>query len=144
MPSMLEISPTKYMMLNICTDTVQNDTGANNNVTDKKQLLVTYKDIESYPIGGVKAEDLVIICTGKGILPWLSQEGKCTMVETLYCADVDGTIISSTIVVIQQIQLYQRFTITANINNEKGELNSQKWSTTNHIPNDDDKWTMVP
>jgi len=132
------------MMLNICIYTVKSDTGENNNVTDRKQLLVTYKDIESYPIGGVKAEDLAIICTGKGIPPRLSQEGKCTMIETLYCADVDGTIISSTTVVIQQIHLYQGFTITANINNEKGELNSQKRSTTNHIPNDDDKWTMVP
>ena len=103
--STLDISSTKYMMLNICTDIVQKDTGAINNVTGKKQILVVYEDIEPYPIGGVKAQDVVIIFTGKGLLQWLSQEGKCTMVEHLYCTDIHGIIISPTKVVLQYVHL---------------------------------------
>ena len=54
MPSTLDISPTKYTMLNICTGTVQNGTRANKNITDKKKLLVAYANIKPYPIGGAK------------------------------------------------------------------------------------------
>ena len=122
MPSTLDISPTKDLMLNICKDTVQNNTGENNNVTDKKHLLVAYDDIEPYPIGGVKAEDVAIMCIGKGLLPWLSKEGKFTMVETLYGADVDGSSISPTTVIQKHIHLYQGFTINSNIYNEEGEI----------------------
>ena len=42
-----------------------------------------YTDIESFPIEGVKADKIAIVCTGKGMLPWLSREEKYTMIETL-------------------------------------------------------------
>ena len=80
---------------------------------------MVYEDIELYPIGGDYAEDVVIVCTCKELLPWLSQEGKFTMVKNVYYADVDGTIISPTTVVLQHIHLHQGFAITANIDNEK-------------------------
>ena len=60
-------------MFNIYTNTVQNDIGPNKNVTDKKRLFAVYEDTEPYPIG-VKAEDLTIVCTDKGLLTWLSNE----------------------------------------------------------------------
>ena len=55
--------------INIFTDKIQNDTGANKAVTNNKQLLYKYKDIAPYPIGGVKADDIAIVCTGEGLLP---------------------------------------------------------------------------
>lgn len=42
------------------------------------------------------------------------------MIRTLYCKDVDGTIISPTTVVEQNTERYQGFTITANCDNGKG------------------------
>ena len=41
--------------INICTETVQSDTGANKAVTNNKNILYSYSDIDPYPIGGVKA-----------------------------------------------------------------------------------------
>ena len=61
---------------NISTDSVQNDTGANRNVTSKKFSIHTYEYIAPFPIGGVKADDAAIVCTGKWLLPWLSIEEK--------------------------------------------------------------------
>ena len=83
----------------ICTDKVQSDTGANQAVTNNKESLYAYSDIEAYPIGGVKADEVAIVCTGHGLLPWQSQEGQIIMVKLMYCKDVDGTIISPTTVV---------------------------------------------
>lgn len=106
----------------ICTESVQNNTGANRNVTSIKSCIHAYEDVEPFPIGGVKADDVAIICTGKGLLPWLSKEGKLTMVEMLYCTDVEGTIISLTTVVQQHTHLYQGFTIIANVDDGTGIL----------------------
>ena len=48
----------------ICTERVQNDTGANQVVTNIKHISLEYKDIFPYPIGGVKLDDVAIICIG--------------------------------------------------------------------------------
>ena len=102
------------------------------NETDQKDPLVAYEDIEPYQIGRVKVEDVAIVCTSKRLLPWLSKEVKCTMVDTLYCAEV-GTIISPTTVVQKHINLYQRFTINVSINNETGELELNHRDGVQHI-----------
>ena len=41
----------------------------------------------------------------------MSKEGVCAMVETLYCAEVDGTIISPTTVAEQHKDKYEEFEI---------------------------------
>ena len=51
-----------------------------------------YTEIKPFLIGGIKVEEIVIECTGKVILSWLSRKGKCTMIETIYCTEVEGTI----------------------------------------------------
>lgn len=56
--------------IHICTDTIQNDTGANRAVTNNIKLLHQYETINSYPIGGVKANEVAISCTGEELLPW--------------------------------------------------------------------------
>ena len=86
---------------------IQNDIGANRFVTDIKYLIVGYKDIDAYPIVGIKKEDIVIVCTGKGYLSWYSTEGLCTMVEVFYSANCDGTLISPTNIVSTNSEKYQ-------------------------------------
>ena len=54
-----------HIEFHICTDPIQSDTGANENVTCNKSSIHNYVDIEPYPIGGVKADEVAIVCTGK-------------------------------------------------------------------------------
>ena len=82
--------------INICTKFMQNDTGVNRSVTNNMNLLHNYKPIDPYSIGGVKADDVAIVCTGFGFLHWQSKEGRVLHIKSLYCKDVDGTIISPT------------------------------------------------
>ena len=96
--------------------------GANRNVTDNKNILLNYTDITPYPIGGVKADDIAITCTGKGCIPWTSQEGNCIMVETLYCNKVAGTLITPTAVTKQHSDIYQGYNISVNIDSCTGTL----------------------
>ena len=108
--------------INICMETVQSDTGANKEVTNNKSILYAYSDIDPYPIGGVKAEDIAILCTGHGLLPWQTNEGTIIMVRTLYCKEVDGTIISPTTVIEQNQHKYYGFDIENNCDTGKGLL----------------------
>ena len=48
-------------------------------ITSPTQLL------KSYLISDVKADDVAIVCTGKGLLPWKTNEDTIIMVRTLYC-----------------------------------------------------------
>ena len=61
-------------------------------------------------------------CTGKGLIPWMSKEGQILCIETLYSAEVEGTIISPTTMVQQHTEQYQGFTIEANVDNGTGDL----------------------
>ena len=101
---------------------IQDDIGANQNVTHIKSIIHDYVDIEPYPIGGVKADDVAIICTGKGYLPWLSKEGVLSMVPILYCKEVDGTIVSPTTIVIHYKSMYSGFVIETDTDNGTGVL----------------------
>ena len=120
-------SPILNNQIRICTEKVQSDTGANQAVTNNKDALYAYSDIDPYPIGGVKADEVAIVCTGHGLLPWQSREGNIIMVRTMYCRDVDGTIISPTTVVHQNSDIYQGFTIDSDCDNGVGilKLNSR-------------------
>ena len=108
--------------IKICTDTIQNDTSANKAVTNNKELLYQYQSIQPYPIGGVKAYGVAIVCTGKGLLPWKTNEGTILMIQTLYCKEIDGTIISPTTIVEQNEKEYQGFTNIADCDTGHGTL----------------------
>ena len=101
---------------------IQNDIGANRCVTDMKDLIIGYKDIDAYPMGGIKKEDIAIVCTGKGYLPWYSTEGLCTMVEIFYSENCDGTLISPTNIVATNSIKYQGFVIESNCDSGTGHL----------------------
>ena len=126
-------NPKNNTTIHICTERLQNDTGANRVVSSNKGIMESYEDIEPFPIGGVKADDIAIVCTGRGFLPWISMEGICTMVETLYCVEVDGIIVSPTTVVQQHSDLYQGFTIEADTDNGTGILRLMHRDGVQHI-----------
>ena len=101
---------------------IQDDIGANQNVTHIRSIIHGYVDIEPYPIGGVKVDDIAIVCTGKGYLPWLSKEGVCTMVPILFSKEVDGTIVSPTTIVLHYKEKYTGFVIETNTDDGTGVL----------------------
>ena len=101
-------------------------------MTSNKSCIHAYEDIAPFHIGQVKADDMAIVCTGKGLLPWLSIEGKITLVEILYCVEMEGTIISSTTIVRQHTHLYKGFTIIANVDDETGILKFVKRNVVQH------------
>ena len=102
-------------------------------MTDNKDILVDYTDIKSFPIGEVKADKIAIVCTGKGMLPWLSKESKWMMIKTLYCAEVDWTIVPPTTIVQQYTAIYQRFTIITDMDNGTGVLKLLNRDGVQHI-----------
>ena len=53
----------------IDTVSLQNDGGANRSCTNMKHLLLDFKEIDPYPIQGVKENAVAIYCTGFGFLP---------------------------------------------------------------------------
>ena len=69
--------------------------------------MIEYEEIEPYPIGRVKANDIAIVCIGKGLIPLMSKEGQILCIETLYSAEVEGIIISPTTMVQQHTEQYQ-------------------------------------
>ena len=91
-------------------------------MTSNKKIIHAYEDIDPYPIGGVKVDDIAIICTGKGYLSWISNEGILTMLVILYCAEVDEPIVSPTMVVQQNITIFQGFHIDADVDHGTGTL----------------------
>ena len=73
-------------------------------------------------MGGVEKDEVAIVCTGKGYLPWYSSEGVCTMVEVFYSAECDGTPISPTSVVATNSDKYQGFVIKSNCDSGAGHV----------------------
>ena len=88
--------------------------------------------IDPYPIGGVKANEVAIVCTGHGLLLRKSKEGTIIMIRKMYYADVYGTIISPTTVVQQRHDVYQGFTIDSDCDNGVDILKLKNRDDTHH------------
>ena len=56
--------------IQICTEKVQSDTGANQTFKNNRDSLYAYIDIDPCLIGGVNADELAIVCTRYGLIPW--------------------------------------------------------------------------
>ena len=91
-------------------------------VTDNKSILENYTTIDPYPIGGVEKEEVSVVCTGTGYIPWISAEDNKIMIQCLYSEECDGTIISPTAVVKCNSTLYQGYVIVANCDNGKAHI----------------------
>ena len=50
--------------------------GPNRNVNNTRSPFLQYENNSPYPIGGVHANEVAIECTGKGLIPWISSNGK--------------------------------------------------------------------
>ena len=59
------VNPAGNMIFNICTDTIQNNTGANRVVKRNQSMLVVYEDTVLFPIGDVHENETTIFCTGR-------------------------------------------------------------------------------
>ena len=76
--------------------------------------MVGYQDITPYPVGGIERDEVAVMCTCKGYIPWYSTEGILHLVECLYSAQSDGTLISPTCIVQSYSEKYQGFVIETN------------------------------
>jgi hypothetical protein len=78
----------------------QNDSGANQIVTDNKHLLLNMEVIDPIPMGGCnKNDEAAIVCTAVGDIIIQTTDGEHVKFKAYYSADVDGTIISPTAMV---------------------------------------------
>ena len=101
---------------------LQNDSGANQSVTGSKHLLLRYKFIQLYPMGGVNNSETVIVCTDIGYLPWQSEDGEITMIKTYFSSDVHGTIISPTDIVMTHKERFNGWDMTIDCDEGLGEF----------------------
>ena len=72
----------------------QNGIGVNTSVTNDKESILLYQDINPYPINGVDKADPAITSTGKGYVLWRTNSGESLLVPIFYCEQSDGTILS--------------------------------------------------
>jgi hypothetical protein len=78
---------------------LQVDGGANCSLTNKKEYLSRYQSTQTYNIYGVTKDEIALQCTGKGYLPWYSENGDILYIPCYYSPNAAETIISPTDVV---------------------------------------------
>ena len=100
---------------------------ANRNVTNNRSLHLHYENIPPCHIGGVHANDVAIECIGKSLMPWTSSNRKQHLIETLYCKNVEGNIISLKSLVTRQSLYYQGCTIITDCDSCSGKLQFFIW-----------------
>ena len=101
---------------------MQDDGGANRSVTNQKELLIHYKDIKPYGIGGVKKGEAAIYCTGEGYIPWYSDDDELFLVKCYYCEQVAGTILSPNDLAHQYSERFYGWNFNANMKAGVGQL----------------------
>ena len=104
----------------VLTNSAQNDGGANRSVTNNKHQLINFQPIQPYPVSGVAEGQPAIHCTGKGLLPWKSDNGDTIMVKCFYCPNVSNTIISPTDIVQDNRDKYTGWIMHADVERGMG------------------------
>ena len=95
---------------------------ANRCITDNKSIMVNYQDIDEYPVGGVKKDEVAVVCTGTGLILWYSEEGILNLIPCLYSKQCDGMLITPTNVVEANSDKYHSFIIESNCDDGTGTL----------------------
>ena len=72
---------------------LQADGGANRSVTNLKDILTVYWDIDDHHMGGIGKG---IKCTGKGLFPLVCTDGSTILIEMFYSEEATCTVISPT------------------------------------------------
>ena len=111
---------------------IQNDSGANRCVTNAKHLLQRYQSIEPYPIAGIKDDVAAIHCTGLGYLPMTTDANETLLIRCYYSPDVAGTIISPTDVVHQNVDRFNSWQFSANLDSGIGRWRMMARDGLNH------------
>ena len=102
---------------------IQNDSGANRIVTDNLSSLRNVQPIDPIPMGGCnKNDEAAITCTAIGQLPIRTIDGQELLTKAYYSAEVDGTIISPTAMVQQNIASYNAWLKYCDCDNKEGTL----------------------
>ena len=104
---------TELMGLQTCK-IMQSDSGTTHNLTNKKHVLLHFKNIAPVPIAGIQADDTALYATGTGLLPLTPDEGDTILVECLYSKSAECTIISPTAIIRQYKQIYTGWTHHSN------------------------------
>lgn len=112
---------------------IQNDSGANRCVTNVKTLLINFKAIRPYPIAGIKDNEAAIHCTGIGYLPITTDDKETMLIKCYYSPDVSGTIISPTDVVQQNLQRFNAWQFSANLDSGVGRWRLMARDGINHV-----------
>jgi hypothetical protein len=139
-----DITPSPYSIryytqqcATIQTDTtilirLQVDSGANRSLTNKKEYLSRYQSTQTYNIYGVTKDEVALQCTGKGYLPWQSENGDILYVPCYYSPAAAETIISPTDVVLSHKHLYSGWAQFAHITSGRGHVTFYRIEGTNH------------
>jgi hypothetical protein len=111
---------------------LQVDGGANRSLTNKKEYLSRYQPTQTYNIYGVTKDEIALQCTGKGYLPWPSDNGDILYIPCYYSPNAAETIISPTDVVMSHRHLYTGWAQFAHINTGRGHVTFYRLEGTNH------------
>ena len=112
---------------------VQVDSGANRSITNTKDLLSRYESTtQAYNIYGVGKDEVAVQCTGKGFLPWQSENGDILYIPCYYSEQAADTIISPTDVVLSHKHLYSGWAQFAHVNTGRGHITFYRIDGTNH------------
>ena len=120
---------------NNITTRLQVDGGANRSLTNNKHLLSKYQQTQTYNIYGVTKDEIALQCTGKGYLPWHSDNGDILYIPCYYSSDAAETIISPTDVVMAHRHLYTGWAHFAHITTGRGHVTFYRLDGTNHTTN---------
>ena len=123
-------STTGIYRMEINTTPMQNIGGANRSVTNNKQILQHFQQIEPYRMNGVNGN---IICTGKGLIPWRSEEGIYIMIPCYYTKDISITILSPTDLVTYHKVLYNGWTMAFDVDEGMGEFKLMARDGVSHL-----------
>ena len=111
-----------HTMTTKCQIMIQTDSGANCSVTNDRTLLIRYKNIHKFPLGGIQDGQPAIYCTGKGYIPWVSEEQHILLIPCYYSSQAAETIISPTDIVQQNIKDYHGWGQQVNVDTGKGKI----------------------
>ena len=112
---------------------LQNDGGANRSVTNNKNILSQFKEINAYPIGGVNNSSPAIYCTGHGYIKWYSPSKYLVLISCYYSTQASGTIISPTDIVLSHIDVFNGWQLTTNVDDSTGIFTLMARDGVSHI-----------
>ena len=100
--TLLQTNETQAAVLNMRTnmeDNGQMDSGANRNVTNDKNILRNFTNINPIAVFGIGKDEAACHITGKGVLALETMEGTEMHIIMYYSSGCSGTILSPTAIV---------------------------------------------